>query len=113
MNQTHYAVAGLGVRVLDMANWIFGCSHRRTTFPRTIPAGASPDRMQTVQGEMYVACLDCGHEITYDWANMRVAKQKFGQTHMQPPSVRVSKKALAPRGEPVPPQIVGVRLSHE
>jgi hypothetical protein len=62
---------------------------------------------------MYVACLDCGHEITYDWTKMRVAKEKFGRNHMQPPSGRVSKNELAPRGEPVQPQIVGVRLSHE
>lgn len=40
---------------------IFGCNHSRTTFPLK-PAGRPA----------YVACLDCGAEIEYDWNAMRM-----------------------------------------
>jgi hypothetical protein len=55
-------------------NLLFGCSHQRTTFPLTpirkssghpIPGAA---RLGT-----YVACLDCGKELSYDWSEMRVS----------------------------------------
>jgi hypothetical protein len=48
-------------------NTLFPCVHRRTTFPQThsrAPAGTPPGT--------YVACLDCGREIPYDWESMRV-----------------------------------------
>ena len=41
---------------------IFGCSHRRTSFPQT-PKGAKAT---------YVSCLDCGREFGYDWSAMRI-----------------------------------------
>ncbi|HKX00658.1 MAG TPA: hypothetical protein VJN43_23155 [Bryobacteraceae bacterium] len=48
-------------------NLIFGCRHRRTTFPLT-PAGKS----RSEPGETYVVCLDCGKQFVYDWENMRL-----------------------------------------
>ena len=54
-------------------NSLFGCSHRRTTFPLTparrtaglpVPATSRPGT--------YVVCLDCGKELGYDWAEMRI-----------------------------------------
>jgi hypothetical protein len=47
---------------------LFGCGHRRTTFPLT-PRRGAPGRKAT-----YVVCLDCGREFTYDWAEMRVGE---------------------------------------
>ena len=47
-------------------NALFGCVHRRITFPRShgrTPAGTP---LWT-----YVACLDCGREIPYDWSRMK------------------------------------------
>jgi len=44
----------------SVMNALFGCSHRRTTFPLTSAR------------RTYVACLDCGKEFAYDWAAMRV-----------------------------------------
>lgn len=38
--------------------WLFGCTHRRTTFP------------QTWSGETHVTCLECGREMMYDWDRM-------------------------------------------
>lgn len=45
---------------------LFGCVHRRTTFPRAhapTPEGTKPGT--------YVMCLDCGCEIPYDWGRMK------------------------------------------
>ena len=52
-------------------NTLFGCSHRRTTFPQT-PArrvGKALGRNST-----YVVCLDCGKEFDYDWQEMRIGQ---------------------------------------
>ena len=56
--------------VLD---FLFGCSHQRTTFPLT------PTRKSTgapIPGAArvgtYVVCLDCGKELAYNWNEMRV-----------------------------------------
>lgn len=43
---------------------VFGCSHRRTTFPLT-PKGPS------ARIGAYVTCLDCGKEFAYNWNEMR------------------------------------------
>ena len=53
--------------------FFLGCPHRRTSFPLTPTkksglASASGPRFGT-----YVACLDCGQELAYDWNEMRVA----------------------------------------
>ena len=44
---------------------LFGCSHKRTSFPRT------PDRRSKLRG-MYIVCLDCGQEFDYNWQSMKV-----------------------------------------
>ena len=49
-----------------LLNSLFGCTHRKTTFPLT-PLKGSP-------GETYVVCLDCGSEFGYDWQEMRIRK---------------------------------------
>jgi hypothetical protein len=48
---------------------VFGCSHSRYTFPRTVQAGRNPATFLT---GTYIVCLDCGKEIAYDWNNMTV-----------------------------------------
>lgn len=54
-------------RILDA---LFGCGHRRYTFPMTIKkARRSPAAGIT---GTYVVCLDCGKEFTYDWKQMRI-----------------------------------------
>lgn len=53
-------------------NAVLVCHHRRTTFPvtpgRAVAAAALP--------RTYVACLDCGRELPYDWNQMRVIPPK-------------------------------------
>ena len=48
----------------------FGCSHRKTTFPLTVPRkpGSNVDR------GTYVVCLECGSEFEYDWQAMKIRK---------------------------------------
>ena len=52
----------------------FGCSHKNTTFPITLP-----DRARKVKPALdshahhtYIACLDCGQELPYSWEMMKV-----------------------------------------
>jgi len=45
---------------------IFGCSHRRVSFPQTRRGASSAT---------YIACLECGKEFAYDWKNMRVGRE--------------------------------------
>jgi hypothetical protein len=57
----------------NMLDSLFGCTHRRTTFPLT-PGRRSGYSAETVEtrGKTYVACLDCGKEFDYDWRTMRI-----------------------------------------
>ena len=48
-----------------MFNLLFGCAHRKTTFPLTAGRG---------RGAAYVVCLDCGKEFDYDWKEMRMGE---------------------------------------
>jgi hypothetical protein len=55
-----------------LSNWIdtlFGCSHKRITFPITIRQKRA---RATVPSGTYVVCLDCGGEFEYDWEDMKV-----------------------------------------
>lgn len=61
-------VEGGASMLQTIVNAVFGCPHRRTTFPLT-PArrnGAPGTRHST-----YVVCLDCGKEFDYNWEEMR------------------------------------------
>jgi len=60
--------------VANLFDLVFGCKHRRKTFP------LSPVRKKSAAGaieaapEMYVVCLDCGKQFLYDWEHMRLGK---------------------------------------
>jgi hypothetical protein len=63
--------------MLNALRHLFGCAHRRTTFPLTPyrRLGSSIARpADTVFDYTYVACLDCGREFRYDWQEMRQGK---------------------------------------
>ncbi len=61
----------------QILNSLFGCSHRRTSFPITPArrAGIAQGSSETL-GKTYVACLDCGKEFDYNWDQMRVGAEK-------------------------------------
>lgn len=44
---------------MTLLRLLFGCRHKRFTFP------------QTIGGVTHVACLDCGKRVGYDWKLMR------------------------------------------
>ena len=52
----------------------FRCNHARTTFPMTPVRKKSADGRNESPPEMYVVCLDCGKQFSYDWENMRIGK---------------------------------------
>ena len=47
---------------------IFACKHRNYSWPLSRING---QRVRT-----YVACLDCGKELLYDWDKMQVVRKK-------------------------------------
>jgi hypothetical protein len=55
--------------VPDFYNLVFGCRHRRTTFPLTPAKASGPGPIET-----YVVCLECGKQFIYDWEHMRLDK---------------------------------------
>jgi len=58
----------------SLLNALFGCSHKRTTFPLTPGA-----RKRT-----YVVCLDCGSEFDYNWKEMRLGSPAVAHVHAGP-----------------------------
>lgn len=57
---------------------LFGCSHKRTTFPIT------PKR-PSVRVGTYVTCLDCGQEFAYNWQEMRLEEPIARHAAQVPP----------------------------
>ncbi len=50
---------------------VFGCRHTRYSFPVTIRRPGRRPQAAALTGT-YVACLDCGKELAYDWQEMKV-----------------------------------------
>lgn len=72
MKHVHVLASAFGMRLAGLANRLFGCPHRRTTFPRTLRSGISANGQQRTSSETYIACLDCGRQFAYDWTTMRI-----------------------------------------
>jgi hypothetical protein len=64
--------AGLG----GLADILYGCAHRRTTFPITLRASGTTDGLQMGPLETYIVCLSCGRHLAYDWSAMRVIRRQ-------------------------------------
>jgi len=56
-----------------LADWLSGCSHRKTTFPITLRNRVRVNGQQIMQPETYTVCVECGRHFAYDWATMRTA----------------------------------------
>ena len=59
------------VWMTKLADTFFGCWHSRYSFPVTIRGAARRPQAAALTGT-YVACLDCGKELPYDWQEMKV-----------------------------------------
>ncbi len=57
----------------SILNALFRCYHRRTTFPLTIARSGNASAAGGA-ARTYVVCLDCGRELAYDWAEMRIGE---------------------------------------
>ena len=54
-------------------NFLFGCSHQRTSFPLTPTRKSSgPQVPGAARFGTYVTCLECGKDLAYNWETMRV-----------------------------------------
>lgn len=58
---------------------MFGCSHKRCSFPITVRGKQRRSAAASVTGT-YVVCLDCGHEFPYDWNKMKLVDGKASST---------------------------------
>lgn len=58
--------------MLKFLSYLFGCRHARYGFPRTIRTWPRP--AAAVKTGTYVVCLECGHEMPYDWQRMKIVR---------------------------------------
>jgi hypothetical protein len=68
-----YLIKWKGSEMLNsLMNLVFGCPHRRTTFPMTPGRRSGFAQHASAHHGTYVVCLDCGKEFDYDWSEMRI-----------------------------------------
>jgi hypothetical protein len=67
-----------GGRFVTILDALFGCWHKRISFPQTSKRGQRRCEAATQTGT-YVVCLDCGTEFAYDWKKMRILSPKETQ----------------------------------
>jgi hypothetical protein len=91
MNRLNGVTNAVRVRLVGLADRLYGCAHYKTTFPMTLRAGASLDGRQAHAPETYIVCLECGRHFAYDWTTMKVAKRRIAW--VAPPAL------LAPQSE--------------
>jgi hypothetical protein len=58
----------------SLINMLFGCSHRKTSFPITPARRGAAFSGHGAGNGTYVVCLDCGKEFAYNWNEMRVGE---------------------------------------
>jgi len=68
----------------SLMNALFGCSHSRTTFPITPGRNMKSSMVGPHRHGTYVACLDCGQEFRYDWAEMRIGEPVRDRSYARP-----------------------------
>jgi hypothetical protein len=61
---------------------LFGCWHKRKSFPLTTKRGQRRSAAAAQTGT-YVVCLDCGKEFAYDWQEMRIRNSSKSETYAQ------------------------------
>lgn len=59
------------MRFAELTEWLFGCAHRTTSFPRAAAPRAGAEGQQGSNLDTYVVCLECGRHLAYDWTAMR------------------------------------------
>ena len=54
---------------------MFGCPHKRLSFPITVRGDARRNSGAASITGTYVVCLECGQEFPYDWNKMKVVRE--------------------------------------
>ncbi|ABF41696.1 hypothetical protein Acid345_2695 [Candidatus Koribacter versatilis Ellin345] len=75
--------------ISNLIDSLFGCSHKRITFPITIKANQRANDAAPIG--TYVVCLDCGGEFAYDWKEMKILGRRERAVVM--PKVAAAKAA--------------------
>ena len=60
----------------------FACSHKNIGFPITL--AKNPGESDAAP-KTYVVCFDCGRELPYSWAEMKVLKKVLKDETEMPP----------------------------
>jgi hypothetical protein len=60
---------------MSLYDLVFGCSHKRCSFPMTVRGKLRRTEAASVTGT-YVVCLECGKEFPYDWKQMKMVRSK-------------------------------------
>ena len=76
MDHLHVVAKAFRVLLVGLADWLFGCAHRRTTFPMTLRARASVNGQPSTHSETYIVCLECGRYFAYNWTTMRMTGRR-------------------------------------
>ncbi len=86
--------AGSEDEAMSVFDLLFGCSHKRCSFPMTVRGKLRRIAAASVTGT-YVVCLDCGQEFPYDWNKMKRIKvvTKAQTDSSEPVTVLSSSKA--------------------
>ena len=73
-------VSAIHTLITMLFDLLFGCMHRKTTFPRSVRWGERRPRAACLTG-MYVVCVKCGKEFAYDWDEMRIVTNEKEFVH--------------------------------
>ena len=68
--------------IANVFDMLFGCWHRRYSFPITTRGGRHRPDAAALTGT-YVVCLDCGKEFPYDWQQMKVVSARSVEPAME------------------------------
>jgi hypothetical protein len=60
--------------ISEFLDTLFGCRHSHYSFPITVRS-RSRSQAAALTGT-YVACLDCGRDLPYDWDEMKVISSR-------------------------------------
>lgn len=74
MNSFNVVATSARLYLVSLADKLFGCRHRKTTMPMTMPRDATTRGEMSAQNATYIVCLQCGRRIAYDMRKMGVVK---------------------------------------
>jgi len=87
MDRLNAVVDSARGRLADLADRLYGCAHRKTTFPMTLRASAKMNGEQSFCADTYIVCLECGRHFAYDWTTMQITGPRlawFGSPALVP-----------------------------